>query len=331
MPDEFVEGSAHMKFTACSCVVGLAIMWSSAASAQSVAIGTSNPGSIYHSSGSAIAKVANEKAGLRATIQPYASPNVFIPAVNAGELEFGLANVFETSLALEGKDHFDGRPHRELRAVAIMWPLRTGFFVKKDSPIKTIADLKGKTLPDGYTSQKISLPILDAIYATGGLTRADMRPAQVPNVVGGANEFIAGKADGFFFALGSAKVSEADAAVGGIRALPMADDAPTLAAIKRHLPLAYIRAERPGPNNPGVLEPINVIAYDALIFASAKTKDDIVYKVVKAMHENKADMAATFGVFNLFDPGAMAKTIDPIAYHPGAIKFYTEKGMWPPK
>jgi len=317
-----------MKFAA---ALALSVAFAGAAQAQTVGIATSNPGSIYHSSGTAIAKVANEKAGIRATVQPFASPNVYIPAVNAGELEFGLANVYETSLAVEGKAHFEGRPNPELRAVAIMYPLRVALFVRKDSDYKSITDLKGKPMPDGYTSQKILLPILDAMYATAGMTRDQFEPIQVPNVVGGANDFIAGKAEGFLFAIGAAKVREADAAVGGIRMLPIANTPEILTAVRKFLPLAYLRPEKPSKINVGILEPTHSIAYDALVFASAKTPDDMVYNLAKAMHANKKDMAATFGPFNLFDPNRMNPKIDPIPYHPGAIKFYKEIGAWPPK
>ena len=297
---------------------------------QTVGIGTSNPGSIYHSSGSAIAKVVNEKAGIQATIQPYASPNVFIPAINAGDLEFGLCNVYEAALAYDGQEHFKDRPNKDIRAVSIIFPLRVAIFVKKDSDIKTMTDLKGRPMPDGFTSQKIILPLLDAEYAPFGMTRADMKPIQVPNVVAGADAFTSGKADGFFFAMGSAKVREADAAVGGIRALDIPNTPEALAAVKKHIPVAYLRPEKPGPANPGVTQPVHAVAYDALVIASSKTPDDVVYKFTKAMYENKAGMAETFPVFNLFDQKQMAKK-EPFPYHEGAIKFYKEKGLWPPQ
>ena len=57
------------------------------------------------------------------------------------------------------------------------------------------------------------------MLATAGLTEADVKPVLVPNVVRSADEFIAGNADMFFFAFGGPKVREADATVGGIRAL----------------------------------------------------------------------------------------------------------------
>src|SRR5258707_7528732 len=52
---------------------------------------------------------------------------------------------------------------------------------------------------------------------TGGLARKDIVPVLVPNVVRGADDFIEGKIDGGFFALGAAKMSEVDKTVGGIR------------------------------------------------------------------------------------------------------------------
>jgi uncharacterized protein len=313
-----------------SLAAALALSLSLAASAQQVSIGTSNPGSIYHSSGSVIAKLLNEKAKIGATIQPYASPNVFIPAVNAGQMQLGLANIAEITWALEGKEHFEGRPHKELRAVAIMYPLRSAIFVRKDSDIKSLADLKGRRALDGFTSQKIILPLLDAMYGTVGMTRKDMQPVQVPNVVLGADTFAAGRADMFFFAIGAAKPKEVDASVG-IRMLPIPKTAQAEAAIKEHFPPGYLRLERPSPVNVGVLEPGHSLAYDALVFASAKTPENIAYQTAKVMHDNAKEMGEAFGPLRLFDPKVMAKDFSPLEFHPGAVKYYKEMGMWPPK
>ena len=219
----------------------VAMFAASAAHAEPIGFAASNPGSLYHSSASAIAKMANEKAGLEATVHPFASATVYLPAVNSGEYEFGLSNVEELRVAVIGSAQFEGRKYDNLRAVAIMYPLRVAFFVRNDSPIKTIRDLKGKRVVDGYTSQKTIPPLLDAEYGTVGMTRADIQPVNVPNVVAGANAFISGKADAFFFALGAAKVREANASVGGIRALDIADTAANIALIKKHFPPAYLR------------------------------------------------------------------------------------------
>lgn len=315
----------------CRLLAGTALALGMAfgASAQQVSIGTSNPGSIYHQTGSVIAKLLNEKGGVGTTIQPFASPNVFIPSVNAGEMQLGLANIAEVSYALEGTDHFKGRPNKELRAVAIAFPLRSAIFVRKDSPIKTIADLKGRPAVDGFTSQRIILPLLDAMYATVGMTRKDMRAVQVPNVVAGADAFASGKADMFFFAIGAPKPREVDAAVGGIRMLSLANTPQAEQAVKKHFPHGYLRLEKPNPGSIGVLEPSYSLAYDALVFAGSKTPDNVAYQTAKVMYENAKAMGEAAPPLRLFDPKNMAKDYAPLQYHPGAVKFYKEAGIWP--
>lgn len=302
-----------------------------AAHAQNIGIATSNPGSIYHSTGSAVAKMANDMAQMKMTVYPFASPTVYLPALNTGEYAFGISNVEEVRVAFLGIAQFEGRKHENIRAITVLYPLRTAFFVRKDSPIKTIADLKGRRVVDGYGSQKTIPPLLDALYATAGMTRADVQGVNVPNVVGGADAFIAGKVDAFFFALGAAKVEEANASVGGIRVLDVPNTPANLAIVRKHFPPSYLRPEQPGPRNVGVTEPLHALAYDAILMASTKTPEDTVYKLVKAMHDNKKAMASAFGAMNLFDPGRMATAIDPIQWHPGAIRFYKEQGAWPPK
>lgn len=319
-------GAGLARFAA---TAALALAAAGTAIAQQVAIGTSNPGSIYHQTGTVIAKLLNEKADVRATIQPFASPNVFIPSIDAGEMQLGLANVAELQWALQGEEHFDGRPQKNLRAVAIAFPLRSTIFVRKDSPIKTLADLKGRNAVDGFTSQKIILPLLDAMYATVGMTRKDMKPVQVPNVVGGADAFAAGKTDMFFFALGAPKPREVDAAVGGIRMLTLPNTPEAAAAVRKHFPPGYLRLETPGPGNVGVIEPGYSLAYDALVFGGAKTPDEVAYKVAKTMYENAQAMGEGAPPLRLFDPKGMAKDVRPLEYHPGAVRFYKEAGIWP--
>jgi TRAP transporter TAXI family solute receptor len=319
-------------FQSIAAAATLSVFAATGAVAQSVGIAASNPGSLYHTSATAIAKMANDKSGMKVTVQPFASATVYLPGVNAGEYAFGLANVEELRVTVTGARWFKGRPHKNLRAVAIMYPLRLSLFVRKDSPIKTIADLKGKRVADGYNSQKTIPPLLDAQYATAGMTRKDIVPVRVPNVVAGANAFMQGKADAFIFALGAPKVREANAKVGGIRALDVPNTAENRAKVAKHFPRSYLLAQKPHPKrNPGVLSPIHVHTYDAVVVASTKTPTDVVYKLVKAMHENKKAMAGVFPVFNLFNPKRMASNLAPIQWHEGTIKFLKEKGLWPPK
>jgi len=323
-----------MNFRALSPIaaaLGLAGHVAAASAQQPIAIATPPSGSIYNSTAAAIGKVLAEKAGIKMTIQALGGSSQFLPIVNAGEVPFGIANVYETSLAVTGEDYFKGRPTKEVRAVAVLYPLRNTIFVKKDSPYKKLADLKGARGPVGFTNQKILTAVTNAALAPGGITLDDVKGVNVANIVSNVNAFKEGRTDFFVFALGGAPVREADAAVGGIRALTAEDTPANVAAMRKHVPVAYLRYEKPSKANTGLLEPGYLVSYGVNLFASTKTPADVVYKVVKAMHDNAEDMGKVFPPMRLLDTNAMAQEISAVEYHPGAVKYFKEIGQWPPK
>ena len=95
------------------------------------------------------------------------------------------------------------------------------------------------------------------MLATGGLKPSDLKTVLVPNVVRGVDELIAGRVDVTVFAIGGAKVSEADAAIsGGIRFIPLDNTPAALAAMKQEFPTGYLDTIKPAPNLAGVKEPM---------------------------------------------------------------------------
>ena len=156
------------------------------------------------------------------------------------------------------------------------------------------------------------------------MTIADVTPVPVPNVVRGADDFLSGNADTFMFAFGAAKVREVDATVGGVRALEISDAG--MAASRKIFPYGYLTEVSPGPVFVGVPEKMKVYSYDNMLFTNAKVKDEIVYKIIETMESNKADLAAVQPALREFSAAALYKQYD-IPYHPGALKYFKEKGL----
>ena len=300
------------------------------AGAQIYSLGTGKQGFFTYSAGAAIAKVAAD-GGLNLRVKPFGGTSAYVPGVNAGEQQFGLANELETHYAVTGEVIYKDKPQPDLRVVAVLTPLYSEFFVRKDSPIKSIADLKGKRVPSDYASQRVLDVLTKGSLANGGLSYDDVQKVPVPNVVGGADEFAKGNADVFMFALGSGKVSEVDAQVGGVRVLPVDHSKEAMERLRKFIPVAYATQLTPGTGNVGIEAPTWVYAYDYLVLANSKVDDDVVYKLTKLMHDHKTELAANFGALNGFNPKRMAKDMGPVQFHPGAIKFYKEIGQWPPK
>ncbi len=300
------------------------------ASAQIYSLGTGKQGFFTYSAGAAIAKVAAD-GGLNLRVKPFGGTSAYVPGVNAGEQQFGLANELEAHYAVTGTVIDAGKPQPNLRVVAVLTPLYSEFFVGKDSPIKTISDLKGKRVPTDYASQRVLDELTKGTLANAGLDYTQIQKVPVPNVVGGADEFAKGNADVFMFALGSGKVAEVDAQVGGVRVLPIDHSKEAMDRLRKFIPVAYATQIAPGKGRAGITEPTWVYAYDYLVLANDKVADDVVYKLTKLMHDNKGELAANFGALGGFDPNRMSKDLGPVQFHPGAIKFYKEIGQWPPK
>jgi TRAP transporter TAXI family solute receptor len=307
-------------------LTGLAL---AANASEVVSVAASTKGTLFDQAGTAVAKVATNNGDLGSTVRNYTSANVFMPAIARGQVDFGVANQYEVMLAMTGQSHFAGRDQPNLRAVAVLFPLRIATFVKLDSAVQRIADLKGHRMPDGYVANKIILPLIDATLAAEGLTRDDVVALNVPGLVSGADAFISGRTEGFLMALRAPKVREANAR-HGIRALPLENTPATLAAIRQHMPVAYFALEEPGPAKPGIIEPTWVIAYDTLLFASTETSEETVYRMTRALFGNRENLIAASPAFRLFSSDAMAKDLGVVEYHPGAIRFYREQGLWPP-
>lgn len=300
----------------------------SAQGQQPLGIGTSGQGTATYSIGSAIAKVAGEKADVPIRVQPQGGTGKVVPLVNAGRLDFGLANILEVTNAVKGRGPFKDRANPNLKVVGVLYPFRVGLFVRKDSPAKTVADIKGMKIGSGYSSQRIIGILVNSVLANGGLTMDDMTQVPVVNIIQNADDFAAGKLDVGFFAVGAGKVTQVDAAVGGIRFLSIDPSPEAMARMRKSVPPSYAQMTKPRPGLAGVTEPVELMAYDYLMYAGDHVSEDTVYELTKSIAMNKADLAKSFGAFNGLNPEKMAKNIG-LEFHPGAIRYYKEAGLWP--
>jgi TRAP transporter TAXI family solute receptor len=311
-------------------IASVALM-SSAAYSQTVGVGTTK-GGFTNQAGQSLSKVVSQNTKIQMRSQPFGGSSVYVPAMNAGKLEFALVNELEAFYAVTGTGIYPGRKHPNLRVVSATIPFRVATFARKSSNIRTLKDLKGKRVPSGWASQKIIIPLMNAQLANAGLTYDDVIKVPVASVVKSANVFAEGKADVFHFVFGAGKVRETNAKVsGGIRALPFDPSPAALAAARKHVPPAFAKPEKPSKRNVGVESPLHVMTYWHTIAAGQQVSADLVYQVAKVMHDKRAALVKAFPGWGGFKSNKMAINFKGLTYHPGAVKFYKEVGMWPPK
>jgi TRAP transporter TAXI family solute receptor len=301
-----------------------------AAQAQTITVATTQPGSLTHSLGSAVAKIATEYGGVRMVVQPQGGSS--LSPIHNKVSEFGFSNSYDVLFFVTGTGEYQGRGRKDnVRVVTRMVPNLSPMLVRADSGYKRVKDLKGKRLPGGFVAQKSLLASFTAHLANAGLTYDDVVEVKAPNVVQSASDFMAGKVDAFTFGLGAGKLKEVAASVGPLRALPAETDPQAVARAKAVLPTSYMTVVKPAPNFPEVQAPMPLLAFDMTMQTHADVPDDVVYRVVKALHQHKNEMATVFPGLRRFTPNAMAIKYEGLQYHPGAIKFYQEIGQWPPK
>lgn len=315
-------------------VLAAAVVVASAAAAQSlprsVTLGTNPPGSVFYTLGSGLAK-AVAGGPFEVSIQPHAGTSTFLPLLDSGEMEFGVVNAVDMALShrgpafkIGGRNPFPHAPN--LRLVMRGSPLLVGLLVRKDSPIKSVHDVKGKRMTGEYPAHLAVWYNMFGHLASAGLTWTDVQVVPVPAVNDGVDALVQGRADVTEHAINSAKTREADAAVG-VRHVTIDCSPEGQARLKKAVPGYYARIVKAG-GAAAVVEDTCFIAYDVYLASSAKTPDPVVEAMLKAVWENTDKLLP---VHPLFREWTHARAVDPevtIPYHTGAIRFYKERGVW---
>lgn len=304
--------------------IGLAALAVAPASAQ-VDIGTMAPGSVSNLTGEAIATVlrAND---VEAAAVPLGGESELAGIVSDGGADLTIASILEVYNAYVGEGFWDGNPQPNLRVLAALAPLRVGLYVRADSNIFSILDLRGRTVVTDFTTLATIDTILQAVLANGGLEKDDIVPLPVADIVVGANEFIAGRSDAFFFALPGGLVAAAQAQVpGGIRLLPLRTGDAWEAAAEAIFPFGQVVTQPPVPNVlHGFSEPTAVMQYDNLLLVNADVSDEAVEEILGVLQTQQPALAAAFAGFGAFNPANMYKPDLPVPYHEAAVAYFED-------
>jgi TRAP transporter TAXI family solute receptor len=296
------------------------------ANAQTVSIGALPQGSLSYSIAAAVAKVIGDKTDLTTRAIGIGGGNIYFPQVNQGRLDMSTAAGPEAIFASNGTGPYEGRKNPNLRVLARLLEFQTGFMVRKDSTIQSLADFKGQKIPSGFTSQKLVGTLVRAAMAAEGLSYADVKGVPVPNFVRGTDELVAGRVVASYLAPGSGITRKAHASVK-IRFISLMESPGSLKIIQDIVPGVFYTTVKPSKRMPYITEPVKMLGFDYLIIVGAKVANEVAYKSAKALHLNKKALISGHGVFRGYKPKLIAKKGLGVAFHPGAAKYYKEAGL----
>jgi len=303
-------------------VVALAVLVGAAgaAQAQQVRLMTGPQGGAWYPLGGAIANIA-DKAGVRVQVLPGAGI-ANVRAVNEGKADMGFGNSISTVDGIAGRPPFEQKASNVCN-MATLYPQYFQVVANADAGIKSLADLKGKGIavqPKGNTAEFISQQALE-VY---GLKYADMGRVSYVSYTDAVSLMKDNNAQAFTLGTTVPASSIMDlASARDITIVPISDDK---FEAMRQLNPGYTKLVIPAGSYPKQTNDVQTVGYATHLVARCDLSEDVVYKVLKGMVENKADLAAIAKAMADNTPKSMAEDVG-VPMHKGAIRFYKEAGV----
>lgn len=307
------------------------VAFAATASAQTVGIGATKTGAVAQITAQ-ISKAVSENAdGVQMRTQTMGGTQQYIPVVNAGELDFAISNLPQYWMALKGTGLSEGNKYENLRLVTTMMKFSIGLMIPANLDVKTVADMKGKRLPHGFKAAPLFHHVVAGSLASAGLSYDDVERIPAVGLAQSWRMMMEDKIDGVIVAAGTGFAQQMNAKIsGGIRYLSYDNTPEALAGMHKYFPKTYWSVVQPAKGLVGVKEPTTLITYDYLLWTHKGMSDEVVYKVTKVMHKNAADLKAGGPLWRTYEDGPrLAKNHDEAGYHPAAVKYYKEAGLWP--
>lgn len=315
-----------MKTLVGAAACALLALPASAAEQRFVTIGTGGVTGVYYAVGGAVCRLMNKdrkKTGIRCSTESTGGSVFNVNAIRSGDLDFGLSQSDVQYQAYNGTGNFKDKAFKELRAVFSVHPEPFTVVARPDAGVKTFEDFKGKRFNVGNPGSG-TRSSMEELLKKMGWTLKDFSLAAELKADEQGSALCDNKIDGFFYAVGhpSAAIQDPTTACGA-KLIPLTG--PAVDALVKEHPY-YSVATIPGgmyANNPN---PTKTFGVRSTVVTSASTPDDVVYELVKTVFENFDEFKKLHPAFANLDQKEMIKAGLSAPLHPGAVKYYKEKG-----
>jgi len=289
-----------------------------------ISIGSAPPGGAFFVVGGAIAEVlSNSGHPWDATAEATKGTLESIRRLDRSELELGLANASITYFAVRGEGGWD-RPY-PMRSLVTLAHNALLFVTPRTSGIDRIQDLAGKRVVVGVAGAGWEF-FIRPILAAHGLTYDDFTPLH--NTQAGAVDMLAdGSADAAFLggAVPTASIVQASTSQDVVL-IPF--DPEARAALSEQYPF-YFDVSIPAGTYRGQDETFAGLNCGSMHVIAAESMDEeLAYDITRAIYENGEQIAQKHPAGRFIRADNV--TIDTgTPFHPGAIRYYRELGIWP--
>jgi hypothetical protein len=304
----------------------LAAVFALGAHAQNISIATGGTGGVYYPMGGGMAAVLSKYVdGMQATAEVTGGSVANLQLIGTGKPYIALTMNDAALDALKGQDKFKGKPV-PVRTLMILYPNRMHVVTIEGTNINTIKDLKGKRVSTGSGGSATEVMAFRVIEAAGLDKDRDMTRERL-----GVAESVAAlkdrKIDAFFWVGGLPTAAVTDLANSPGVKIKMIDHAELVPAMNKKYGNLYVKDAISKSVYNGMQKDNNQATVMNILVAHQKMDDKTAYNIVKAIFDHRDELIRVHKEAENFKVENQKKEASPLPWHPGAVKYFAEKGV----
>jgi len=296
------------------------------AHAQNLSIATGGTGGVYYPLGGGMAAVLSKHVpGMQATAEVTGGSVDNLKLIGSGKPYIALSMVDAALDAARGEDKFKGNKV-PVKTLMILYPNRMHVVSVEGRGISRMADLKGKRVSTGSPGSATEVMAFRVIEAAGLDKDSDMKRERL-GVAESVNAVKDGKIDAFFWVGGLPTAAVTDLANTPSTKIKLIDHADTVAAMNKKYGNLYVEDAIPKDTYKGMDADNKQATVMNILVAHESMDDKTAYNIVKTIFDKRDDLIAVHKEAANFKLENQKQAASPIPFHPGAVKYFAEKGI----
>lgn len=305
-------------------MAGLALSFG--VSAQNISIATGGTGGVYYPLGGGMAAVLSKHVpGMQATAEVTGGSVDNLKLIGSGKPYIGLAMTDASQDAYRGEDKFKGNKV-PLKTLMVLYPNRMHVVTIEGRGINKMADLKGKRVSTGSPGSATEVMAFRVIEAAGLDKDSDVKRERL-GVAESVNAVKDGKIDAFFWVGGLPTAAVTDLANTPGTKLKLIDHADVVPAMNKKYGNLYVQDAIPKDTYKGMDADNKQATVMNILVAHENMDEKTAYNIVKTIFDKRDDMIAVHKEATNFKLENQKAAASPIPFHPGALKYFAEKGV----
>ena len=297
---------------------------SDASRSRFLSIATGGTGGVYYPYGGGLAKVLNAHLpGVRATAEVTGASVDNLKFIRDGKADVAFALADTVADAAAGRGAFEGAPV-DVAGLAVLYSNYTHLVALTSSGITSVVDLAGRTVSTGAPGSGTEVIALRVLRAAGlDPDRHVTRQALGASESAGALKD--GKVDAFFWSGGLPTAAVQDLAHSQGITIRMIPTGAYVPALQREHGALYFLLEVPSGAYPGIPAAVPVVGVANVLVVNRSMDDALAYDITRLLFEQQAELEA-------IHPEARHLSLEravqgsPVPMHPGAARYYRERG-----